>query len=307
VIRKHTRRAVKAGFCVSFGVAIVLGGLTAGTLTASAAQPTIKLGSKNFTEEYVLAELYGQALKAKGFKVVSEGSLGSSELADTALTSGKINMYPEYTGVIVLDLAHKAAPKTADATFKAAKAFEESRGFTVLSKTPFFDTDSVSVLTSTAKKYGLKTIGDIKTKFKGTFRYAGYPECPIRITCGLGLKQIYGIKKISFLTIGQIPVNTLIDDHKADGGDIFSTDPSLASGKYTVLTDTKHIFGFQNVVPVVSKSLVKQLGSKFTSTVNAVSSKLTVQAMIAMNKAVAIDKKTPAAVAAAFLKANHLA
>jgi osmoprotectant transport system substrate-binding protein len=306
VIRKHTRRAVKAAFCVALGVAIVLGGLTAGALSAPTAQPVIKLGYKNFTEEYVLGELYKQALQAKGFKVEDKGSLGSSELADTALTSGKINMYPEYTGVIVLDLAHKPAPKTADATFKAAKAFEQSRGFTVLNKTPFFDTDSVSVSTSTAKKYGLKTIGDIKTKFKGTFRYAGYPECPVRITCGLGLKKIYGLKKISFITIGQIPVPTLLDSHKADGGDIFSTDPSLAGGKYTVLTDTKHIFGFQNVVPVVSKKLTTQLGSKFASTVNAVSSKLTVQAMIAMNKAVAIDKKLPSAVASAFLKANGL-
>jgi osmoprotectant transport system substrate-binding protein len=306
VIRKHTRRAVKAAFCVAFGVAIVLGGLTAGALSAPAAQPVIKLGSKNFTEEYVLAELYKQALQAKGFKVQAEGSLGSSELADTALTSGKINMYPEYTGVIVLDLAHKPSPKSAAATFKAAKAFEESRGFTVLNQTPFFDTDSVSVLTSTAKKYGLKTIGDIKTKFKGTFTFAGMPECAIRITCGLGMKKIYGIKKISFITIGQIPVPTLLDTHKADGGDIFSTDPSLASGKYTVLTDTKHIFGFQNVVPVVSKKLVSQLGSKFTQTVNAVSSKLTVQAMIAMNKAVGVDQKSAASVASAFLKANHL-
>ena len=305
MIRKHTRRAVKAGFCISFGVAIVLGGLAAGAMSAPAAQPTIKLGSKNFTEEYVLAELYKQALEAKGFKVQSSGSLGSSELADSALTSGKINMYPEYTGVIVLDLAHKASPKTADATFKAAKAFEESRGFTVLNKTPFFDTDSVAVLTSTAKKYGLHAIPDL-AKFKGTFRYAGYPECPTRITCFLGLQRIYGLKHLSFVSIGTIPVTTLLDQHTADGGDIFSTQPELASGKYAVLTDTKHIFGFQNVVPVVSKKLVTQLGSKFSSTVNAVSAKLTVQAMIAMNKAVAIDKKTPAAVASAFLKANGL-
>ena len=253
----------------------------------------------------MLAELYKQALQAKGFKVESKGSLGSSELADTALTSGKINMYPEYTGVIVLDLAHKAAPKTAAATVVAARKFEESRGFTVLNPTPFTDSDTVSVLNATAKKYGLKTIPDLK-KFKGTFRFAGYPECDKRITCLLGLKQIYGLKNLGFVQIGTIPVTTLLDQHKADGGDIFSTQPELASGKYTVLTDTKHIFGFQNVVPVVSKQLVTQLGSKFTSTLNAVSAKLTIPAMIAMNKAVAIDKKTPASVATAFLKANGL-
>ena len=304
MIRKHTRRAAKAAFAISLGVAIVIG-LFAGSARPATKTTTIVIGTKNFPEEYILGELYGQALKAKGFKVEDKGNLGSSELADTALTSGKINMYPEYTGVIVLDLAHKAAPKTAAATVVAARKFEESRGFTVLNPTPFFDADTVSVLKSTAQKYGLKTISDL-SKFKGTFRFAGYPECDKRITCLLGLKQIYGLKNLGFVQIGTIPVTTLLDQHKADGGDIFSTQPELASGKYTVLTDTKHIFGFQNVVPVVSKQLVTQLGSKFTSTLNAVSAKLTIPAMIAMNKAVAIDKKSPQAVAAAFLKANGL-
>ena len=309
MIRKHNRRAAKAAFAISFGVAIVIG--LAAAVAAGAAQrhatagSTILLGSKNFPEEDILGQLYKQALQAKGFSVSYKSQIGSTELMQTALTSGKINMYPEYTGVIVLDLAHKAAPKTAAATVVAARKFEQSRGFTVLNPTPFFDADTVSVLKSTAQKYGLKTIPDLK-KFKGTFRFAGYPECDKRITCLLGLKQIYGLKNLGFVQIGTIPVTTLLDQHKADGGDIFSTQPELASGKYTVLTDTKHIFGFQNVVPVVSKKLVTQLGSKFTSTLNAVSAKLTIPAMIAMNKAVAIDKKTPASVATAFLKANGL-
>jgi osmoprotectant transport system substrate-binding protein len=87
---------------------------------------------------------------------------------------------------------------------------------------------------------------------------------------------------------------------------VFSTDPQLASSKYTILTDTKHIFGFQNVVPVLSKKLASAGGAKFAATVNAVSSKLSVKAMIAMNKAVAIDKKSPEEVASAFLAANKL-
>jgi glycine betaine/choline ABC-type transport system substrate-binding protein len=93
---------------------------------------------------------------------------------------------------------------------------------------------------------------------------------------------------------------------KTTAGDVFSTDPQLQSSKYTVLTDTKHIFGFQNVAPVVSKSLVSAGGSAFAGVVNAVSAKLTLDAMRAMNRAVAIDKQSPAAVASAFLNANHL-
>jgi osmoprotectant transport system substrate-binding protein len=303
VVRKHARRAVKAAFAVALAIPIVLGGTANAKTTAS---PTITVGTKNFTEAYVLGQLYKQALEAKGFKVAYKENIGSSELIDTALTSGKINFYPEYTGVIALNLAHvKTAPKTVAANYAAAKAFEEKRGFTLLRQTPFFDADSFAVLKRTAAKYRLKTISDLKKV--PNLSYAGYPECDKRITCLLGFKKTYGLTKIKFVQLGTIPVTKLIDSGKVTGGDIFTTEPAFATGKYVALIDNKHIFGFQNVAPVVSKKLVAQLGPKFTNTVNAVSAKLTNPAMIAMNKAVAVDKKTPAAVAAAFLKANGLA
>src|SRR5262245_66205653 len=99
MIRKHTRRAVKAAFCISFGVAIVLGGLAAGALSAPSAQ-TVKLGTKDFTEEFVLGQLYKQALEAKGIKVEYHENIGSTESIQTALRSGKINGYPEYVGAL---------------------------------------------------------------------------------------------------------------------------------------------------------------------------------------------------------------
>jgi len=303
VVRKHARRAVKAAFAVALAIPIVLGGTANAQTTAT---PTITVGTKNFTEAFVLGQLYKQALEAKGFKVAYKENIGSSELLDTALTSGKVNFAPEYTGILALNIAKvKNAPKTAAGTYAAAKAFEETRGFTLLKQTPFFDADSFTVLTSTAKKYGLKKISDLKKV--PNLSYGGYPECDKRITCLLGLKQIYGLKNIKFVQLGTIPVTKLIDTGKVTGGDVFTTEPALANPKYTALIDDKHIFGFQNVAPVVSKKLVAAYGAKFTSAVNAVSAKLTNTAMIAMNKAVAVDKKTPAAVAKAFLKANGLA
>jgi osmoprotectant transport system substrate-binding protein len=303
VVRKHARRAVKAAFALALAIPIVLGGTANAQTTAT---PTITVGTKNFTEAFVLGQLYKQALEAKGFKVAYKENIGSSELIDTALTSGKINFYPEYTGVLALNIAGvKPAPKTAAATYAAAKAFEEKRGYTMLRQTPFFDADSFTVLTSTARKYGLKTISDLKKV--PNLSYGGYPECDKRITCLLGLKQIYGLKNIKFVQLGTIPVTKLIDSGKVTGGDIFTTEPALANPKYTALIDDKHIYGFQNVAPVVSKKVVSAYGAKFTNAVNAVSAKLTNAAMIAMNKAVAVDKKTPAAVAGAFLKANGLA
>jgi osmoprotectant transport system substrate-binding protein len=206
--------------------------------------------------------------------------------------------------VTVLDIAKQKSPKTAAATYAAAKKFEETRGLTVLNPTPFYDTDTFTVLTSTAKKYGLKTIGDMK-KVK-SFTYAGFPECQTRITCLLGLKQVYGLTQVKFVPLSSISVYTLLDDGKATGGDGFSTDPQQLDSKYTILTDTKHIFGFQNVAPIVSQKVLAAGGSELKATVNAVSAKLTLAAMRAMNKAVGIDKRTPAAVASAFLKANGL-
>jgi osmoprotectant transport system substrate-binding protein len=304
VIRKHTRRAAKAAFAISLGVAIVLGGSATAATQHRAAAPTIVIGTKNFTEEYVLGQLYKQALEGAGFNVKFPGSFGSSELIDTAITSGKIDFYPEYTGVIVLDLAKQASPKTAAATYAAAKKFEETRGLTLLNATPFYDSDSFGMLTATATKLGVKTIADMK-KVK-SFSYAGYPECRKRITCLLGLKQIYRLTQVKFVPLASISVYTLLDQGKITAGDVFSTDPQLASSKYTILTDTRHIFGFQNVAPIVSQKVLSTAGPKFAQVVNAVSAKLTIKAMIAMNKAVAIDKATPAAVAAGFLKANNL-
>ena len=279
-------------------------GLVASAGATAAAKPTVTIGNKNFTEEFVLGQLYKQALEAKGYKVLFKGSIGSSELIDAALTSGKINFYPEYTGVIVADIAKQKAPQTAAATYAAAKRFEETRGATLFTATPFYDTDSFGMLTSTAQKLGVKTIGDMK-KVK-SFTFAGFPECRTRITCLLGLKQVYGLTQAKFVPLASISVYTLLDEGKTTSADVFSTDPQLQGSKYTVLTDTKHVFGFQNVAPVVSKSLASAGGAAFAQIVDAVSAKLTLAAMRAMNKAVAIDKQSPAAVAGTFLKANHL-
>jgi osmoprotectant transport system substrate-binding protein len=312
MVRKHTRRAAKAAFAISLGVALLIGLAACGggggsnnTTTAAAAKPTITLGTKNFGEEYILGQLYGQALQAKGFKVVYKGSFGSSELADKAITSGKMNFYPEYTGVIVLDLAKEQAPKSASASYAAAKKFEQTRGLTMLNPTPFEDVDTFTVLTSTATKDGLKKMSDL-SKLK-SFSYAGYPECQTRITCILGMKQIYGLKKITFIPIGNISVYTLLDEGKATGGDGFSTDPAQLQNKYTALVDDKHIFGYQNVAPVLKASLLTgSNGTLLKNTVNAVSAKLTLPAMQAMNKAFYVDKATAKEIAAGFLKANGL-
>ncbi|HEV8102842.1 MAG TPA: glycine betaine ABC transporter substrate-binding protein [Gaiellaceae bacterium] len=308
MIRKHTRRAAKAAFAISLGVAIVIGLLAAAfARPAQSAGTTVVLGTKNFGEEYILGQLYKQALEAKGFSVTYKENIGSTELIQTSLTSGKINMYPEYTGVIVQDVFHHtSSPKTASATYTLAKQLEGAKGYTLLSPTPFYDTDVVAVTNATAKKYGLKAISDLNKA--GNVKFGGFPECKTRNTCLPGYTKAYGLKSVSFVPLAGISAYAALDAGKVLAADVFSTDPPLAKpSKYTVLLDPKHVTGFQNVAPIVKTSVATALGSKFTSTVNAVSAKLTLPAIIAMNKAFYVDKQSAAKIAKAFLKANGLA
>jgi osmoprotectant transport system substrate-binding protein len=299
-MRIHGPRPALGAFLLATVLAAILVG------NAVAAQPAVVLGTKNFSEEYLLGQLYKQALEAKGFKVSYKQNIGSSEIIDTALTSGKINVYPEYTGVIVQDLFHhKLSANTAQGTYQLAKKLEQGRGFTLFRATPFFDTDAIAVEKKTAAKYHLKTVADLK-KVSG-LTLAGLPEFRTRNTGLVGMKHVYGIREVKFIPLAGISPYAALDSGKALAAAVFSTDPPLGKGsKYLVLTDTKHLFGFQNVAPVVSAKLAKALGPKFAQTMNAVSVKLTTPAIIAMNKAVIVDKASPAVVARAFLKANGL-
>jgi osmoprotectant transport system substrate-binding protein len=198
---------------------------------------------------------------------------------------------------------HASSPKTAAATYQLAKQLEAAKGFTLLKPTPFYDTDVVAVTKATAKKYGLKQIGDLKKV--GTFKFGGFPECATRSTCLVGYKKSYGLTKVTF-----VPTSLLypaLDSNKVLAADVFSTDPPLAKpSKYVVLADPKHVTGFQNVAPIVKTSVANALGPKFAQTVNAVSAKLTLPAIIAMNKAFYVDKQSAKKIASAFLKANGL-
>jgi osmoprotectant transport system substrate-binding protein len=303
VIRKHNRRAVKAAFAVSMGIAIILGGGAAAAPAAQSQSTPIIVGAKNFPEQYVLGQLYRQALIAKGFDVQYKENIGSTELIDTALRSGKVTLYPEYTGIMLaVTFKKKTLPKTAAATYALAKKLYEKRGQTLLRQTRFQDRDVLAVTRATAKKYGLRTVSDLKKVPSLTI--AGFPEWESRWTGPIG-KQ-YGVKGFDFVPLSGISAYTLLDKGDVLAADVFTTDPQLLSGKYVQLRDPKNMFGFQYVAPVVDRDLVSENGARFTSTINKVSSLLTVKAMQAMNKAVGVDKKPAAKVADAFLRANGL-
>jgi osmoprotectant transport system substrate-binding protein len=268
-------------------------------------KPPITIGDKNFTEEFILGDLYAQALQAKGFTVVLKPNIGSTEITDKALTSGQIQMYPEYTGILLSAIAGRPKPPaTASQSYAQAKAFERARGFTLLKPTPFADSDVLVTLKPFAQKHHLTSIADLKKLGKKAV-VIGAPEFRTRYEGLVGLHQAYGV----FPTFKPLSIGltyTAIDSGQANVADAFTTDPQLSSGKYVQLKDPKFIFGFQNVAPVVSRKALAKEGSGFARVVDAVSAKLTLPAIVAMNTAVGVDKQDPASVAHRFLADNGL-
>ena len=271
-----------------------------------AGKPAVVVGDKNFEEEFVLGDLYAQALEAKGYKVTLKPNIGSSEIIYKALQSGQIDMYPEYTGTFLTVVAGVTSPPhSGQAVYSASQAYAQKHGFTLLAQTPFYDSDAVGALKTYATSNHLSSIGDL-AKLGHAVKFGGPSTFATRAQALPGLKQAYGINPtFAPLAIGLI--YKALDSGQVQVSDVFSTDPQLTTGKYVVLTDPKKVFGFQNVAPIVKQSVVSAEGPAFTQTLNAVSALLTIPAIQRMNAAVALDKQDPAAVAHAFLVANHLA
>src|SRR6476661_2373997 len=283
----------------------------ASTTAAAPAQPgkgkpPVTIGTKDFTEEFILGELYKRALEAKGYTVNLKKNIGATEIIDTALTSHKIDAYPEYTGESVATVAKRNEPaKTADEEYQLAKQFYETRGQTVSNPTPFEDVDAIATTKAFATKNNLTTMEDLKKI--GSFSLGARPEFKARRQGLAGMKKVYGINNAKFRQLALGVQYQALDTGKVDAANIFTTDAQLASGKYTVLKDPKGVFGFQNVSFVIDKNKLAQLGGdQFMNVINGVNKLLTTDAITAMNKAVAIDKQDEATVAKQFLTANHL-
>jgi osmoprotectant transport system substrate-binding protein len=274
-----------------------------------ASADSVILGTKDFTEEFVLGQLYKQALEAKGVNVTYKENIGSTEIIQSALRSGKINAYPEYVGEIVQTAYHqKKLPKTGHAWWLLAKRLLAKDGFSLTNATPFFDVDAIAVRKPDATKFKLKTLFDLRrlqnsAQRPSNFSIGARPEFKNREEGFLGMKRVYGLKKLRYVNIATGLTYKALDQKKVFCINVFSTDAQISTGKYTVLKDPKLIFGVQNVAVILKKSVATPT---VVSTINAVSKKLTIPAILAMNKATQINKQSPASVADKFLKANGL-
>jgi osmoprotectant transport system substrate-binding protein len=264
----------------------------------------VTLGTKNFPEQFILGELYGQALRAQGFKVTIRRNIGSSEVVDREVTRTRIDGYPEYTGTILTALAHQnGRPASTRDAYTRAVAFERTRGLALLDPSSAEDKDVLAVKPAFARRRRLRSLGDLRrlgakvtlgaaAEFRA--RYAG------------DLRRFYGVSGLHFspLTIGT-QYKTL-DRGKVQVAAVFTTDGQLSEGGYTLLEDPQNIFGFQNVTVVFRQDVLRRQGPAFARVLNAVSGKLSTQALRVMNASVVLDQQSPPAVAKQFLRANGL-
>jgi osmoprotectant transport system substrate-binding protein len=265
----------------------------------------LTLGTKNFTEAFIVGELYRQALRARGYSVNLRKNIGSTEVIDRALTSGEIDAYPEYLGV-ALSVAARQEDVIKDdrATYDAAKRFYEGRGQTISAQTPFENVDAIATTTFAAQRAGLRTIADLGGLDSLTL--GARPEFESRFQGLRGMEEVYGIRaRFRPFAIGA--QYRALDAGDIDAANVFTTDGQLATGEYKVLADPERIFGVQHVALVIDRDKLDSLGGRrFMDIIDAVNRRLTTEDMIAMNRAVGISGQNEADVAARFLRESDL-
>jgi glycine betaine/choline ABC-type transport system substrate-binding protein len=272
---------------------------------SNAAKPQMTIGSKNFTEEFVLGEIYAQALQAAGYKVKKQLNLGSEQIAYKALKGGQIDAYPEYVGTALTNffkVQSADVPKDPAAAYDQAKADFAKQKITALPLTPFTDSNGFAMSQQSWKKAGSpKTLSELAPKFP-ELTLSGSPECRSRLDCKLGVEQTYGQKFKKFLPVDLAKRHEVLTNGQADVSVVFTTDGQIAADKLVLLQDDKRFLPPYNVSLLVRDAALKAAGPDFTKVVDEVQKGLTTEVVQELNSRVDLDKQKPKAVAAAYLK-----
>ncbi|WP_290060346.1 ABC transporter substrate-binding protein [Amycolatopsis solani] len=281
---------VAVAVAATLGLAACGGGSDSGDKPAAQSKggAPIVVASFNFTDSQILAEIYAQALAAKGYPVTKKLNLGSRELIYPSLKSGELQFIPEYQGAAITTGFGKEAGKTAQEEHEQlAKLFEPS-GVGLLDFAPAEDKNTYIVKSDLAKEKGLASISDLKKLDKVVM--AGPPECEKRLPCFLGFKETYKLTNATFQTIQE--AGPRVEQLKSGAVTVIPVDsvsPLTGDSNYTVLKDDLNIVPTENVVPAVNKKVLDERGADFATAVNAVSAKLTTDVMRDLNKRVDSD------------------
>lgn len=320
-------RAAVAGPVVAALVALCISGCGASAVTRSkaatdgpvtttttttttplpgAGKPQLIIGDMNFTEQFVLGELYAEALGAQGYSVQLNSNIGPTSVTLAALADGQLDMYPEYLGAWDYDIAHhRGAFRTGAAAYEAGQEYAATHNLTLLNPTPFSDTDAIAVTVAYAEQHHLRSIGDLRRVAAG-LAFGGPPQFE-QSNPGLpSVEQVYGFAPAGYTPLDIGAQYTELDDGSIQAADVDTTDGQLASGDYTVLRDPRNVFGWGQAVPVVSTKVLDEEGPEFAETINNVDALLSLSAIRWLNAEVDVAHRDPASVAREFLETHGL-
>lgn len=284
--------------------AVIALGITWGASANAADQKPLVIGSTNFPEQLVLANIYADVLEHKGVPVKKRLNLGSREVVFPALKSGEIDLLPEYSGAVLGYLSNgKSKANSSKAVLSALRAALPP-GLVALKPSPAQDRDGLVVTSATAEKYHLKTISDL-APVSSKLTLGGPPETKTRYVGVPGLKKIYGVQFGSFrsldaggpLTQGALAGGTI------DVARMFTTQGVIADRGWVLLQDDKDLVPAQNILPIARKAA---LTPGVRDALNAVSRQLTTEQLQQMNKKVSVDHYDPETVASKWVKQHGL-
>lgn len=280
---------------------------SSGGSSTSAGMPTtpgsVTIGSADFPENELLADIYGDAMAAKGVKVTKHLNIGERGIYMAALKDGSIGAIPEYSGSILDYLDTTASAKTPAAVYSALQSVAASQGLVPLQYAAAQDADTITVTQQTATKYHLTSIGDLKS-VASKLTFGGPAQFRTRADGIPALKSVYGVVFGRFTTLSASGTATVtaLKNGTIDAADIFSTDPSIVKNHFVSLKDPKSMFAAQNIVPLFAK---KVLTKPMEDACNAVSAKLDTSTLAQLVAAVA-GGQDPDVVAKGFLAAVGL-
>ena len=265
----------------------------------------ITVGSKNFTEQYILGQIYARALEAAGYEVKTDLNLGSEQIALDALRRGTIDAYPEYTSTALtsfFELGPRGVPADAQQAFAESRGDFARLGLVAFPPTSFSSANRVGLLTETADELGISKISDLEDISQDLTLY-GAPECRRRIDCLVGLERNYGLEFRSFTPVDIGRRYQVLNRDDADLSILFTTDAQLfVSDNYVILDDDRGLLPAGNVLFVARQQTVDEAGPDLADTVERVQENLTLDVMQELNARVDVDGETPKDAARTYLK-----
>jgi osmoprotectant transport system substrate-binding protein len=312
-LRTATRPALLISGVLAAALALSACGSSSSPLASSSAQTSgaassdasgsgsIVIGSGNFPESALIANIYAEALTAKGIDATTKLNIGQRAVYLKALQDGSIDLVPEYSGVLLQYFDKNATAVSSDDVYAALKAATPS-GLTVLAKSTAENKDAVVVTKETADAHNLKSISDL-APLASAFVLGGPPEWATRPTGVPGLKEKYGLtfKEFKPLDVGGPLTVAALKNDTIQAGDLFTTDPAITANNFVVLEDPKNLIAAQNVLPLISTD---KNSPAVTQVLDAVSAKLDTATLVDLNTKVSVDKEDSAQVAQEWVAAN---